>query len=195
MFSHRLKILLNKPTSHHIAASNAYKGTIQYNQPFCIKDSTCILKELHKPLETLVKAAHNQSLGLISSLASKSVESLLHKVSPDQLRDPNYISHNKMQSLASRLLGPPVGTCDWSGLLIRWCPANRASCGACRCERPPGPRSGCIPRRSTTWTCTRTWWRVWRAWCRSPAHSTWPRSRRCLWRTCCTLGLLCPRSL
>ena len=69
-----------------------------------------MLKKAQQILRNTIKAADNQELGLISSLASRSVKSLLQGVSEDQKQEvlqsgnPNYISYNKLQSLARRLL-------------------------------------------------------------------------------------------
>lgn len=80
-------------------------------------------------------------------------------------------------------------------LFAKLCPANQVACDACTCAHPPLPHSLGTPQRSTTWTCTHTWWHVWCAWCCSLVHSTWPHSCLCLWRTYCTLCQLCPRIL
>lgn len=67
--------------------------------------------------------------------------------------------------------------------------------GLCMCVCPPLPRSPYTPRRSTTWTCTRTWWFVWLWWCHSPVHSTWPHSHLFHVMSYCRPAQLCPGSL
>lgn len=76
-----------------------------------------------------------------------------------------------------------------SGLTIRlfW--------GPCTCVCPQLPRSPYTPQRSTIWTCTHIWWFVWLGWYRTPAHSTWPRSRLYHVMTYCRHAQLCQGTL
>lgn len=53
----------------------------------------------------------------------------------------------------------------------------------CAC-RPPGGSLGSA-LRSTSGTCTHTWWSGWPATCHSPGRSTSPRSLRCHVTSCC----------
>lgn len=80
-------------------------------------------------------------------------------------------------------------------VLLRSGPTIRHVSGPCTCVRPQTPRSPYTPRHSTIWTCTRTWWSASLLWCRSPAHSTLPRSHPCRATSCCRCAQLCPESL
>lgn len=96
------------------------------------------------------------------------------------------------------LLGGRGGVSIQGGLrgrVLRFGPTTRPVWGLCTCVCPRPPRSPYTPRRSTIWTCIRTWWSAWLAWCRSPAHSTWPHSRLCHGTSYCSHGQRCPGSL
>lgn len=71
----------------------------------------------------------------------------------------------------------------------------RVTSGPCRCARRPAGGSPGSARRSTSGTCTRTWWSGWPATCRSLARSTSPRSRRRRETSCCRPAPLSPSTL
>lgn len=79
--------------------------------------------------------------------------------------------------------------------LLRSGPTTRPVSVLYTCARPQCPRTPCSAQRSTSGTCTRTWWCEWRAWCRTPARSTSPRSRPSRGTSCCTRDRPCPGSL
>lgn len=73
--------------------------------------------------------------------------------------------------------------CDcWFNMSGRWC---RVTSGPYRCARRPAGGSLGSARRSTSGTCTHTWWSGWPATCRSLDRSTSPHSRRRRETSCC----------
>lgn len=63
-----------------------------------------------------------------------------------------------------------------AGLTSAPCSEGAVTSGSYRCARPPAGGSRGSARRSTSGTCTRTWWFGWPATCRNPDRSTSPHS-------------------
>lgn len=90
---------------------------------------------------------------------------------------------------------PPSSDGSWETFFCFKRRRCRVTSGPCTCARPPAGGSLGSARRSTSGTCTRTWWCGSPATCRSRGRSTSPRSCRRRGTSCCRPARRSPGSL